>query len=55
VWLAYGRKDRFAEAESLLAPELPAGHVLVREGGHDWHVWTPVTREVLLDIERQGR
>jgi pimeloyl-ACP methyl ester carboxylesterase len=55
VWLAYGRKDRFAESMSLLAPVLPMGHVLVREGGHDWDVWSPVTRDVLLQVERERR
>jgi hypothetical protein len=54
VWLAYGRKDRFRESMSLLAPVLPPGHALEREGGHDWGVWSPVTREVLVRIDRQG-
>jgi pimeloyl-ACP methyl ester carboxylesterase len=53
VWLAYGNKDRFREAMPLIAPVLPPGHVLVREGGHDWSVWSPLTRDVLLQIERQ--
>jgi hypothetical protein len=48
VWLAYGRKDRFAEPDALLGAVLPPDHVLVREGGHDWDVWAPATREVLL-------
>jgi pimeloyl-ACP methyl ester carboxylesterase len=54
VWLAYGDKDRFREAMPLLAPVLPAGHVLVRQGGHDWGVWSPATREVLLQADRPG-
>jgi hypothetical protein len=52
VWLAYGNKDRFRDSMPLLSPVLPAGHVLVREGGHDWGVWSPVTREVLMRIDR---
>jgi pimeloyl-ACP methyl ester carboxylesterase len=48
LWLAYGRKDGFAAANALLGAALPPGHVLVREGGHDWDVWTPAARELLL-------
>jgi pimeloyl-ACP methyl ester carboxylesterase len=50
VWLAYGKKDRMRDAMPLLAPLLPPGHVLVREGGHDWSVWTPATRDILARI-----
>jgi hypothetical protein len=53
VWLAYGKKDRLREAMPLLAPLLPPGNVLLREGGHDWSVWSPVTREVLIRIDEQ--
>jgi hypothetical protein len=55
VWLAYGKTDRLREAVPLLAPLLPPGHVLVRDGGHEWRVWAPATRDVLLQIDRQGR
>jgi pimeloyl-ACP methyl ester carboxylesterase len=52
VWLAYGRQDRFREANRMLAPVLPAGQVLEREGGHDWGVWSPATREILQQAGR---
>jgi hypothetical protein len=55
VWLAYGKKDSFSETMPLLIPLLPPGHVLLREGGHDWDVWTPATRDVLLQIDKQRR
>jgi hypothetical protein len=55
VWLAYGNSDRLRESMPLLASLLPPAHVLVREGGHEWEVWTPATREVLLEIEKQRR
>jgi len=51
VWLAYGKSDRLREAVPLLAPLLPPGHVLAFEGGHEWTVWTPATREVLRQID----
>jgi pimeloyl-ACP methyl ester carboxylesterase len=53
VWLAYGKSDPLHDAMPLVAPLLPPGHVLVRDGGHDWRVWTPMTREVLLRIDRE--
>ena len=55
VWLAYGKKDSFREYMPLVVPLLPPGHVLLREGGHDWDVWTPATRDVLLQIDKQRR
>jgi pimeloyl-ACP methyl ester carboxylesterase len=54
VWLAYGTKDRFREPDALLGAALPAGHVLVRDGGHDWGVWSPATREILQRITMRG-
>ena len=54
VWLVYGRDDEFSEAMPLLAPILPHGHVLLRDGGHDWNVWSPAAREVLVRIGEQA-
>jgi len=54
VWLAYGSSDRFRDANAMLAPVLPPGQVLVREGGHDWSVWSPATREVLERVGSGG-
>lgn len=48
VWLAYGDEDKLREAQPLLEPLMPPGHVLVRPGGHTWAVWTPALREILL-------
>jgi len=54
VWLAYGRKDSFRDADALLGDVLPPGHVLVRDGGHDWGVWSPAARELLMRVQQQG-
>jgi len=51
VWLACGKADRLRDTVPLLAPLLPAGHVLLPEGGHEWRVWAPATRDVLLKIQ----
>jgi hypothetical protein len=55
VWLAYGRKDGFAGANALLGAALPAGQVLVRDGGHDWDVWTPAARQALMQAGGAAR
>lgn len=47
VWLAYGEDDPLRAALPLLAPVVPADHVLLRPGGHTWRVWTPALRELL--------
>ncbi len=54
VWLAYGDRDRLRKAMPLLAPALRADQVLVREGGHDWEVWSAATAEILGLVERQN-
>jgi len=39
IYLGYGAGDRLARSHRLLARELPPGHVLHVEGGHDWRTW----------------
>jgi len=53
IWLAYGDKDRLRKAMPLIEPMLPAGQVLVREGGHSWSVWTPALGEILQSASAQ--
>jgi pimeloyl-ACP methyl ester carboxylesterase len=38
-YLGFGKDDRFAEAQRLLANQLPVEAVDVIDGGHDWRVW----------------
>jgi len=52
VWVAYGREDRLRPAIQPLAAVLPAGHVLEREGGHKWVVWTPAAVEVFAQVAK---
>lgn len=51
VWLAYGERDSLRHAGELLAPALPAGHVLVLPGAHDWDFWRPATRAILARVD----
>jgi pimeloyl-ACP methyl ester carboxylesterase len=53
VWLAFGREDRLRALTPPLAAVLPADHVLERDGGHAWVVWTPAAREVAAAIARE--
>ena len=38
-YLGFGREDRFAIAQRLVACQLPPQSVDVIDGGHDWSVW----------------
>jgi pimeloyl-ACP methyl ester carboxylesterase len=39
LYLGHGAQDRFAEGQALMGSTLPAGHVDVVPGGHDWPPW----------------
>jgi pimeloyl-ACP methyl ester carboxylesterase len=39
LYLGFGRSDRFAAAQELLAATLPADSIDVIDGGHDWSTW----------------
>ncbi|MCC2634871.1 MAG: alpha/beta hydrolase [Ramlibacter sp.] len=54
VWVAYGTRDRLRGALPLIAPLLPPQKVLEPAGGHDWEVWSPITREILSRVAAAG-
>ncbi|HYQ90986.1 MAG TPA: alpha/beta hydrolase-fold protein, partial [Candidatus Competibacteraceae bacterium] len=39
IYLGFGDRDPFAPANQRLAELLPANHVFVTAGGHDWVTW----------------
>jgi len=47
LYLAYGRSDRLADEDALLADALPRTHVFVGDGGHDWTTWRMLFHEFL--------
>jgi pimeloyl-ACP methyl ester carboxylesterase len=47
LYLGYGRADRFARGHRMLADRLPADHVVVEEGAHDWDTWLSLWHRVL--------
>jgi pimeloyl-ACP methyl ester carboxylesterase len=39
IYLGYGKDDRLARQDELLAATLPDGHTYVADGAHDWTTW----------------
>ena len=50
VWLAYGSDEGFRKPIELLSPALPADHVLMLPGAHDWRLWQAALQEMLERI-----
>lgn len=42
MYLGYGKSDKFAAADQMLAATLPAARVIVTEGGHTWQPWQQI-------------
>jgi pimeloyl-ACP methyl ester carboxylesterase len=47
IYLGYGRDDRFADSQQLLAAALSPGSVDVVSGAHDWPAWRQVWNQFL--------
>jgi len=47
VRLGYGREDRFANSQRMMAAALPPEHVQVTAGGHEWPVWSQLWEDFL--------
>jgi pimeloyl-ACP methyl ester carboxylesterase len=47
VYLGYGRSDRFASSNQLLADVLPKDRVTTVEGGHEWRPWLKIWEDFL--------
>ncbi|MEO8998267.1 MAG: alpha/beta hydrolase [Rhodanobacter sp.] len=51
TWLAYGADEPFRQPIELMRPLLPADHVIMLPGKHNWKLWKPAMRALL---ERAG-
>ena len=51
IFLGYGTSDRLSHADSLLAEALPASHVFLTTGGHEWPAWRRVLGSFLQSPE----
>lgn len=49
-WLGWGTEDRMRHGNRLLADLLPAEHVFIVAGGHDWSVWMELWEEILREL-----
>jgi pimeloyl-ACP methyl ester carboxylesterase len=47
LYLGYGRDDRFADSQQLLAGALPPDRVDLVSGAHDWPVWRQIWNRFL--------
>jgi len=55
IWLACGKYDRFIQAATLVASQLPPGHFILVPGDHDWPSWDAGAEQAFARIAaRQG-
>ena len=47
LYLGYGKADRFADANGLLAAKLPPSQAFTTDGGHDWAPWLRLWKAIL--------
>jgi pimeloyl-ACP methyl ester carboxylesterase len=47
IYVGWGEKDRLADADYLLASQLPRDHVYNTDGGHDWGPWNRLLAQFL--------
>jgi pimeloyl-ACP methyl ester carboxylesterase len=47
VWLAYGADEPFRQPIELMSPLLPADHVIMLPGKHNWQLWKPAMSALL--------
>jgi len=52
LWLGYGASDPYAPGHAFLASQLPADHVVLLPGGHDWPTWRRLFRTLLHRLPR---
>ncbi|WP_426689805.1 alpha/beta hydrolase [Rhodanobacter ginsengiterrae] len=51
TWLAYGADEPFRQPIEMMSPRLPADHVVMLPGKHNWKLWKPAMHVLL---ERAG-
>jgi pimeloyl-ACP methyl ester carboxylesterase len=51
IYLGYGRSDKLARSDALLAAALPPGHTVLIDGAHDWTTWRTLFRMFLQDSD----
>ncbi len=54
TWVAYGADEPFRQPIELMTPLLPADHVIMLPGKHNWKLWKPAMRALLERTESAG-
>lgn len=54
VWTACGDSERFREAIALMSPLLPAGHMVILPGHHNWKLWSKTLPVLLRRADQEG-
>src|SRR5574337_455689 len=52
VYLGYGKRDRFAPGQKLMAESLPIQDVIEIDGGHNWSTWRKLWDMILDRLSR---
>ncbi len=55
IYLGYGKGDRFAAGQKLMAQILPPGQSFAIDGGHDWRTWKKAWGLILDHILSESR
>lgn len=50
VWLAYGENEHLRAGIELMSPQLPADHVRMLPGHHNWTLWNPALHQLLQAV-----
>jgi pimeloyl-ACP methyl ester carboxylesterase len=49
IYLGWGKGDKFAEPDGMLAAKLPKDHVFTTDGAHDWPTWNRLLAQILRE------
>jgi pimeloyl-ACP methyl ester carboxylesterase len=51
-WLIYGEDERLRKPIELMTPQLPAAHVFMLPGYHNWDLWRPALHRILKAADK---
>ena len=54
VWVVYGEDERLRKPIELMTPQLPAPHVMMLPGHHNWTLWKPAMHQLLRAADQEA-